>query len=65
MGCEVNNPLSPEQEIYLLQTEERVRSPLFRDQTALSEFSSEDNTQNQEPHWVADYRRLRVIAHKP
>lgn len=58
--------LSPEQEIYLLQTiEEQVRSPLFRDQTALSEFLSEDNTQNQSPHWIADYRRLRVIAHKP
>ena len=55
--------LSPEQETYLIQTiEEKVRSTLFRDQSSLSEDGID--TQNQEPYWIADYRRLRVVAHK-
>jgi trans-aconitate methyltransferase len=54
--------LSPGQESYLIHTiEEKVRSILFRDQDALSQDHPDTST----PHWIADYRRLRVIAHKP
>lgn len=63
-GLGIFRDLSPEQEIYLLQTvEEKVRSTLFRDKSSLSQDGID--TQNQEAHWIADYRRLRVIAHKP
>lgn len=61
-GRGILSGLSPAQESYLIgEVEEKTRSILFQDQSSLSE--NDPNTSS--PHWIANYRRIRVIAHKP